>query len=196
MQLIYPTIMRHLPEDNFIFAVLEKDTESFYEAIMEHFFDIRFFYRDSINSIEYDFEDNANWNIFKGLDVVYLSQHYINKHSSFDYIKSLIISLLNDDYYLLVPIDKYYIEEYKTDQHTSHTLMIGGYHQNHNMFICQDYFTGIYESKIIPVKNVIKGICNYHKTNYINSLGQSNITGVVGLKKKDNYNYSFNLSLF
>ena len=92
------SVVNHIPEDRFLFSAVGTDNDSFYEAIMEHFFEIRYLYNQDGNFIDYDFEDNTNWNSFKGVNVVYIAQDYLNHLCFHDKLESLLTSFLERGY--------------------------------------------------------------------------------------------------
>lgn len=190
-------VINHIPEDRFLFSVLGTDNDSFYEAIMEHFFDIRYFYKEEGNFIDFDFEDNTNWNVFKGVNVVYVAQDYLNNLCFHDQFENMLTSLLERGYQVLVPVDICYIGAYDIQGcHFSHTLHISGAGRDKEEYYCQDFFRGRYCMKRIPERDILEAVCNYWKLRYRNAQGQENCTGLAALKRKQEYAYVFRPRVF
>lgn len=191
------SVINHIPEDRFLFSVLGTDNDSFYEAIMEHFFEIRYFYKKDGNFIDFDFEDNTNWNSFKGVNVVYIAQDYLNSLCFADKFESLLINLLERGYQVLVPVDIFYIDAYEVRGfHFSHTLHIAGLARDGQGYYCQDFFRGFYRTELIPGNNILEAVCNYWKARYRNARGQENCTGLAAIRRKQEFVYQFRPRVF
>lgn len=185
-ELKYPTLLDHIPEDNFLFAVLGTDSEAFYQVIMEHYFCLRHYYKPQFNSIDIDYEDNKKWNAFNGLDVVYLAEDYVRRQQ--DTIVEVILDLLDSGYLLLTYVNEYYIPAYThayQKYHAEHTMLIGEYVSENDSYICQDYFSKQYGVAFVAKSDLLNAIKNMRETNCMHN------SGVVALKRKENYTYTF-----
>lgn len=184
-------LINHIPEDNFLFSILGVDNDCFYEAIMEHFFEIRFVYKSWGNYIDFDFEENTNWNSFKGMNVVYFAQNHLDYLCRCGKFKEILISLLRQNYQILVPIDMHYIKSYLCDSHHSHYLYILRFNQKENFLLCRDFFQNRYMEKWIPEQEVFQAIYNYGETNFRDVRNQKDTTGLAALKKKEGFLFQF-----
>lgn len=191
------SVINHIPEDRFLFSVLGTENDSFYEAIMEHFFEIRYFYRKDGNFIDFDFEDNTNWNSFKGANVVYIAQDYLNHLCFTDRLEAEFAFLLEKGYQILVPVDIFYVGAYGVHGfHLSHTLHISGLARDGQGYYCQDFFRSFYKTELIPRSNILEAVGNYWKLGYRNTRGQENCTGLAALKRKEKFVFQFRPRIF
>lgn len=189
------SIINHIPSDNFLFSVLGINNDSFFEAIMEHFFEIKYSYKAWGNFIDFTFEDASNWSSFKGLNTIYLAQNYLDLISSHTTMEKMVNNFLQLGFQILVPVDVCYIDAYNCHgHHKSHELNIVSIEDNNQAFLCKDFFGGVYKAMVISKYEILDAVCNYKDTYNEQWNGQE--TGLVALKRKERYVYQFQHRFF
>ena len=84
----------------------------------------------------------------------------------FKKITDFIIFAIDNQQYVMIPIDNFYIEAYKTEHHFSHALFIYGYNLNENLFFISDNFeNGVYQNKSCSFNELEKAYNSFNLNN-------------------------------
>ena len=114
------------------------------------------------------------------------------ERNQIDNIIEAVIAAIDEDKYIYVSIDRYYIRECDEYNicHMNHDMLISGYDKTKEVFIGSDFFvSGKYETKEISFSEFRDAYDNYNRNAY------SVFEDVLLITKRTGYRYKFNEEL-
>ncbi|MDF2988524.1 MAG: hypothetical protein K0R50_4034 [Eubacterium sp.] len=187
---IVEPLITHIPFDNFIFSLLNDDDDCFLNIIMNHYIEISF---ESVgDDFFYSFKNNYPWNGYEGIKYSFIPR-IILEANQIEYT-NLILSYINQGFNVLCYVNEYYIKAYSLryqKRHVSHEIMLYGFDLEKQLFYVKDFFDlYTYSENIVTFSELTDSFLNYHKT--MNTMD----TGIIAIKKNENYAYHFSPETF
>lgn len=134
---VYKPLISCLPRDNFVFSVLSNNKEVLDTFILNHYIDTYTLYNKKCHDYNLRFSDSLNCFISK--------KYFLYVFNSRELIDDLCIYIekcIDNDYYVLLDIDAFYIPLYYSNSHYTHEIMIYGYNSCKSIFYVRDFFDG------------------------------------------------------
>lgn len=157
-----------IPYNDFYISCILSGGKNYQFALAENF--IRCYTEEKIDSDWIDYFESqkyGNYGVFKGFELT--SDSF--KHTSLE-ISDVITHYLDMGYVIIYNVDTFYIKNYATFNHYNsiHSLMIYDY-DDHNNFVCRDYFDFTnYSEKLVPKSEIITSYREvYEKNNEYNT---------------------------
>lgn len=188
---VYEPIINFVPQNNFIFSILEENTHCFKQYIFENYIQTCCFYQPEWKALISRFADDYNRSFIKNkcLECLFVSKESfaLLLPNIIDYI----INTINLGFYISLNINMFYIAEYNIKKHLPHEVMIYGYCIEDKIFYIRDFFQDTYRN----------GCCTFDELrNAVQYYDLANIyypyAGLLGIKPNDKQHISIDFMHF
>lgn len=148
--------------------MLENDSYLFYKYIMQNHIQLYYEYVENDCYAFCKFKKQFQWDeIAENECFNYLFMNRECFMKSQKSITELLINLINNDYYVLLNINMFFIKKYSAYQrrNCSHEVMIYGYSITDKVFFIRDFFDSqIYTSGVCSFDEIEKSVLSYYDT--------------------------------